>query len=403
MTAHLSPEAVLRAASGTQERFDPPLDASAPPHGGGHGGPGAETNRRRKPPLPLLYAAAIEPVLSSGEIVQGLLLEGSAAVVYGESNSGKTFLVTDIALHVAAGRPWNGRRVARCGVVYAALEGGHGFRNRVTAWLRHHAVAAVDLPFAAIPAALDLRDPAADTDRLIAAVGEASAHMRHRVGLIVVDTLSRALAGGDENAPADMGALVQNMDRVRAETGAAVMFIHHSGKDPGRGARGHSLLRAAIDSEIEVTDREGARSAIVVKQRDLAKGAEIAFRLMPVVLGQNEFGETVATCIVEATAGERTGAPRQSLPQQARVILDRLHDCVAADGEPLPAGPRFPPPPVSGVRYDVWRASADAAMGHLGKESRRRAFGRAVELLIARRIVGTQDGWAWPARPGQAA
>ncbi len=49
-----------------------------------------------------------------------------------------------------------------------------------------------------------------------------------------------------------MGALVRCMDLIRQETGACVLFVHHSGKDAAKGARGHSLLRAAIDTEIEV-------------------------------------------------------------------------------------------------------------------------------------------------------
>jgi RecA-family ATPase len=51
------------------------------------------------------------------------------------------------------------------------------------------------------------------------------------------------MAGGNENAPDDMGALVRNIDRLRAETGAAVLLVHHTGKDTSRGARGHSLAR----------------------------------------------------------------------------------------------------------------------------------------------------------------
>jgi RecA-family ATPase len=58
---------------------------------------------------------------------------------------------------------------------------------------------------------------------------------------VVIDTLSRALAGGNENAPDDMGALVINTDKVRQLTGAALIYIHHSGKDAALGARGHSL------------------------------------------------------------------------------------------------------------------------------------------------------------------
>lgn len=361
--------------------------------------PEAEETGSETAPLPLLLAAEIEPVLDAAELVQGVLGAGTAAIVYGESNSGKTFLATDLALSIAAGRAWAGRRVERAGVVYCALEGGHGFRNRVVAWLRHHKINPAGLAFAAVPAAINMLDPSADLEKLAKTISVASSRVGCAVGLIIIDTLSRALAGGDENSPEDMGSLVRNMDWLREVSGAAVLFIHHSGKDLTRGARGHSLLRAAVDTEIEITDREGERSAVVTKQRDLPKGGEIGFKLVPVTLGHNRHGEEVSSCIIEATA--RAGAaPRNRLPPQVRVLLDKLNDACAIGGL-LPTGDGFPPQPARGVRHEVWRAAADSVLGHLGEQSRKRAFNRGVETLLARRIIGVRDGWVWPARPGR--
>jgi hypothetical protein len=49
-----------------------------------------------------------------------------------------------------------------------------------------------------------------------------------------------------------MGKLVMNCDRIRFESGAACLLVHHVGKDTTKGARGHSRLRAANDTEIEI-------------------------------------------------------------------------------------------------------------------------------------------------------
>jgi RecA-family ATPase len=64
----------------------------------------------------------------------------------------------------------------------------------------------------------------ADLKRLLAEIPQPT-------GFIVIDTLSRVLAGGNENGPEDMGALVMNVDRLRAATGATVLLVHHTGKD----------------------------------------------------------------------------------------------------------------------------------------------------------------------------
>lgn len=266
-------------------------------------------------PLPLLWFEDIAPVLHAKDFVQGVLVEGGAAVVYGESSAGKTFWVTDLALHVATGKAWNGRRVDQGGVVYCVLEGGDGFRNRVSAWRQAHVAPSPATqgatPFAAIPASLNLLDPDADTPRLIETVQAAAKRMGQAVKLVVVDTLSRAMAGGNENAPDDMGTLVRSMDAIRAATGACVLFVHHSGKDAAKGARGHSLLRAAVDTEIEIRADEasGGSTATLVKQRELAKGAAFGFRLETKVLGQNQHGEDVTTCLVQ---GEQAAVPART-------------------------------------------------------------------------------------------
>src|SRR5690606_1496170 len=114
------------------------------------------------------------------------------------------------------------------------------------------------------------------------------------VGLIVVDTLSRALAGGDENASTDMGALVRNVDALRRKVRAHIMLVHHSGKDRAKGARGHSLLRAATDTEIEISKGE----IVVTKQRDIDGSFSRGFVLEPVEIGRDAEGDPVTSCTI---------------------------------------------------------------------------------------------------------
>ncbi|WP_261361173.1 helicase RepA family protein [Gemmata massiliana] len=71
---------------------------------------------------------------------------GATSATYGESGGGKTFFTLDLALHVAAGMPWRGREVDLRGVLYLALEGSHGIRNRGAAFKQANALNAVELP-----------------------------------------------------------------------------------------------------------------------------------------------------------------------------------------------------------------------------------------------------------------
>ena len=51
--------------------------------------------------------------------------------------------------------------------------------------------------------------------------------------IIIVDTVSR-IHHMDENSNGDMGALMQRLDRLAAETGAAILLLHHANKAADR-------------------------------------------------------------------------------------------------------------------------------------------------------------------------
>jgi AAA domain-containing protein len=55
-------------------------------------------------------------------LVHGLLGAGDASAFYGVPGCGKSVLIEDMALHIAAGREWHGRAVQHGAVLYVALE-----------------------------------------------------------------------------------------------------------------------------------------------------------------------------------------------------------------------------------------------------------------------------------------
>lgn len=237
-------------------------------------------------------------------LIKGLLDQGTLSCLYGDSNVGKTFVAMDMAYHVSAGRSYSGLKTERGLVVYVAAEGGRGAKRRLAA-LRQK-FGPNDRPdFVLLPASVDLRNPEIDLNAFKAAL----ASLGRPVVLIVIDTLSRAMAGGDENGSVDMGAFVRNVDAVRAATGAHVMIVHHTGKDKAKGARGHTLLRAALDTELEVA--EGLIS--VTKQRDLDKSWTSAFRLEVRELGRDADGDRITSCTVrlDGVTAERRGEPTE--------------------------------------------------------------------------------------------
>jgi len=81
-------------------------------------------------------------------LVRGMLGAGEASAVYGVPGCGKSVLIEDLALHVAAGREWHGRQVKQGAVLYAALERRALVERRAIAFKERYQDAS--LPFAVI-------------------------------------------------------------------------------------------------------------------------------------------------------------------------------------------------------------------------------------------------------------
>jgi len=235
------------------------------------------------------------------ELVQGLLTVGGSSMVYGDSNSGKTFLAIDIATAVARGIDWMGRHVEQGMVLYLAAESPESVRSRVQAYQKHHGI--VMPHFFIVQNSINLFADDKDTDAIIKTVKMLEAKHRQRVRLIVGDTLARLSAGANENTGQDMGQVVARIDRIRSLCGAHFMLIHHSGKNVAAGARGWTGTRAAVDVEVEVTDLKEVRCAEVTKNRDLgSKGERMGFKLDVVELGLTKWGRVATTCVVAPAA-----------------------------------------------------------------------------------------------------
>jgi len=153
--------------------------------------------------------------------------------------------------------------------------------------------------------------------------------------LIVVDTLARAIAEGDEITPGDMGRLIATLDALRAATGAHVMVVHHTGKDESRGMRGHSSLNGAADVTLHVTASGAARQAEVKKNKDGLAGTTLAFALKPTTLGRDDDGDDIVTMVVEEVQGAAPKAPakRERLAAEQRMIFEEIQSFFA-DIEP---------------------------------------------------------------------
>ncbi len=257
-------------------------------------------NQLQTDPLPIEWAEEIEfDPLGIQEIVEDVFGARRLSCTYGQSNSGKTTLMLDLALRMPAGLPWLGKRVEPGAVIWVAAESPNSVRLRLEAYRRHHGIRVGE--FAIVPVALNLLDGSADVDELIDMIKLEQKRLKLPLRWLGIDTVARVMPSGDENSGEDMGRLVSTGDRFRAELGCHVNFIHHSGKEQAKGARGHSSLRASVDTELEVVDDSatGLHTITVTKQRDIGgKGVALSARFQPVELGRNQWDKPVTACVV---------------------------------------------------------------------------------------------------------
>jgi hypothetical protein len=356
--------------------------------------PGGPKKRERLAPIAW---SDIGQLPKRRSLIRGLLDSTAITLIYGAANCGKTFVALDIALRVALGMAWRGRKIVQGGVVYIAAEGGLGIAERLVAFRLKHHIAVEGVPFFVIPEQIDLCRSDTDIDLLLQRLAELAE--KRSIELIVVDTLSRAFGGGNENSPDDMGRFVHHCDAIRMATGAHVLIVHHTGKDDARGARGHSLLRAAVDTEIEVTKTgEGCGVATVTKQRDRVGGEAFAFKLEPVIVGHDEDGLPVTSCVVvEAEAPTEQADRRSGRPSRsAQIALRALKKAIDETGAPAPPSDHIPVG-VSAITRATWRQHAYMLGVSTSDQPRARqqAFQRASADLIADGSVEVWGDLVW--------
>jgi hypothetical protein len=223
-------------------------------------------------------------------LIADLVPKDGLVMLYGEPNVGKSFLALDWALSVAEGVPCLGHDVQQGEVVYIYAEGVRGLHQRAEAWLKAHDRTGSPL-FRALP--LSVTIPDADERReFVKAVRAESKHPR----LIVIDTLARNFGTGNESLAQDMNSFVSGCDELRAEfPGATVLVVHHSGKDPNRGARGSLALQGATDAVFALIKSSGRLSLTNEKQKDGEEASPISLELVRVNLSD---GKT--SCVVQS-------------------------------------------------------------------------------------------------------
>ena len=321
-------------------------------------------------------------------LVKGVLPASGLGQVFGCSHVGKSFVLIDLACHVALGWDWHGFKVKKAPVLYIAAEGVAGLKLRFRAWFQDHGVAPPpNLRIRTVPADLSAEDATA-------AIAERMARLPERPGLVLVDTFATNFGRGSENDAEDMNAAIAGLRTLKGD--GLILTAHHTGHGDKSRGRGHSSLFAALDVEIQVT--QDADKRIKVGHTKLRDGDKLetiaAFELKKVLLPWADVdGDPLHSAVLtKADIPDMSSLSgyAERLPASQRIALDALKTALVEHG----AEDRG----VVSVAEDQWRKAAyDSGItaSDSTPDARRKAFNRARDNLVAAKKVACFESRYW--------
>ncbi|TJW44334.1 MAG: AAA family ATPase [Mesorhizobium sp.] len=336
--------------------------------------------RQAKPAgLHILSYAEMEAMPEPDWLVEGLIQKRSTALMFGKSNSFKSFLAIDIGLSVDTGRDWHGNAVSDGGVLFVATEGANGVgRLRIPAWYQHHNVSEEDRRAFLYPQEICL-DAADDVTALIAAM-----NIRGAFALVVLDIFGGSMKGSEiEDKTAR--AWVHGIQRILRETGASVLTVAHTGWQDDTRARMHTHFWGSFDSRLRMEgDKDALTGTLTVERhKDADSSGSWGFRMTPT-------GNSLVPMLDAAVKASKG----RNLTVRQRIAMQALDEAVQEHGT-RKTGPDWPPCNI--VLVDQWREACDrhGVSGSDKADSRLKAFNRSRDNLIDRGVIRIYDGYVW--------
>ena len=164
-------------------------------------------------------------------LIEGMLYQRTKMSMTSGSKCFKTYQQINLAVSVATGTEWMGFKTTKARVLYVDLElPDVFFKQRLDAVLEARELTLEDGMLTVWNLRGHCVDMAGMSERIIAVADKG-------LGLIILDPIYKTLGDADENNNGDINKLMNSIEEVSEQTGAAVVFSHHYAKGVAAGKK----------------------------------------------------------------------------------------------------------------------------------------------------------------------
>ena len=159
------------------------------------------------------------------ELIQGILRCGHKMLISGSSKAGKSFLLMELCISLAEGRPWLGFPCKKGRVLYVNLEIDPA--SCIMRFMKIYDALGWDRKHMDDIVIWNLRGHAVPLDKLVPKLVRRVRDQHFDA--IIVDPIYKVITG-DENNASEMAAFCNQFDKICTETGCATIYCHHHSK-----------------------------------------------------------------------------------------------------------------------------------------------------------------------------
>ncbi len=208
-------------------------------------------------------------------LVKNMIPASSVGLIYGRSQSFKTFFLVDKCCRVATGLDYSGNPTKQGLVYLVAAEGGAGIAKRIRAWevINKRVVGnnLIVVPHTVFPTSAHQREA------LIADIRAECEKQNQCISLVVFDTMSQCANGASENDAGEVSKYLNQCRNIATLVNCTVINVHHTKKDSDD-FRGSSTIEGNLDFMIAVKRNTSSKENLTTVRLHKMKEASTRYR-----------------------------------------------------------------------------------------------------------------------------